>query len=158
VTPTIKIFMKIANSNPLAKVPIVVWLGLLSAITLDTIVQMVWKTLVIQIPDGVGLAAAVKIVGAQPYFYYLLILFVMQFFCWMIILGKADLTYVKPFTSLSLVTVSACAAIIFNEHIGAMRIAGIAMIIAGVWLISGTDHKTGTQSVLRDSSSSRGLL
>jgi len=82
----------------------------------------------------------------------------MQFFCWMIILGKADLTYVKPFTSLSIVTVSVCAAMIFNEHIGAMRIAGIAMIIAGVWLTSGTEHKTGTQSVLRDSSSSRGLV
>jgi drug/metabolite transporter (DMT)-like permease len=151
-------FMKTANPNPLTRVPIVIWLGLLSTIILDTVVQMTWKTLVIQIPDGVGLAAAVKIVGAQSYFYYLLILFVMQFFCWMILLGKADLTYVKPFTSLSLVTVSVCAAILFNEHIGSMRIAGIAMMIAGVWLISGTDHKTGTQSVLRDSSSSRGLL
>jgi drug/metabolite transporter (DMT)-like permease len=151
-------FMKTANSNPLANVPIVVWLGLLTAITLDTVVQMVWKTLVIQIPDGVGLAAALQIVATQPYFYYLLILFAMQFFCWMIILGKADLTYVKPFTSLSVVTVSACAAIRFNEHIGSMRIAGIAMILAGVWLISGTDHKTEKQSVLRDSSSSAGLL
>ena len=150
--------MKTANSHPLAKVPIVVWMGLLTVVTLDTVVQMMWKTLVIHIPDGVGLTAAVKIVGAQPYFYYLLMLFIMQFFCWMILLGKADLTYVKPFTYLSLVTVSACAAILFNEHIGAMRIAGIAMIITGVWLISGTKHKTRTQSVLHGSSLSSGLL
>jgi len=151
-------FMKTAKSHPLAKVPIIVWLGLLSVVTLDTVVQMIWKTLVIHIPDSVGLSAAVKIIGTQPYFYYLLMLFVIQFFCWMILLGKADLTYVKPFTYLSLVTVSACAAILFNEHIGGMRIAGIAMIITGVWLTSGTKHKTRTQPVPHGSFSSSGLL
>lgn len=134
--------MKIAPPQQLTRVPLTVWTGLIFAIALDTVVQMTWKILAMNIPEGSVLIPAVKFLIIQPSLYCLLILFAAQFFCWMIVLSKADLTYAQPFTSLSLVTVAVSAAVMFNEHIGAMRMAGIAMIITGVWLTSSTDHKT----------------
>jgi drug/metabolite transporter (DMT)-like permease len=146
--------MKTTASNQLTHVPLTVWTGLLFAIALDTAVQMIWKILATHIPEGSGLIPAVKFLITQPYFYCLLILFTAQFLCWMIVLAKADLTYAQPFTSLSLVTVAVSAAVLFNEHIGAMRMAGIAMIIIGVWLTSGTDHKTTNRLPTSDAASS----
>ena len=134
--------MNTAASQQLTRVPLTVWTGLIFAIALDTVVQMTWKILAMNIPEGLGLIPAVKFLIIQPSLYGLLILFAAQFFCWIIVLSKADLTYAQPFTSLSLVTVAVSAAVMFNEHIGAMRMAGIAMIITGVWLTSSTDHKT----------------
>ena len=141
--------------NHLKKVPLIVWLGLLGAIILDTAVQIIWKTLIVRLPDGIGFINVLELLCRQLYFYYLLILFAVQFFCWMIILGKADLTYVKPFTSLSLVTVAICAALVFNEHLGSTRISGIILIIIGVWLTSETEYKT-QKRVTGDAPHSRG--
>lgn len=147
--------MKTSRMNHLKKVPLIVWLGLLGAIILDTAVQIIWKTLIVRLPDGIGFINVLELLCRQLYFYYLLILFAVQFFCWMIILGKADLTYVKPFTSLSLVTVAICAALVFNEHLGSTRISGIILIIIGVWLTSETEYKT-QKRVTGDAPHSRG--
>jgi drug/metabolite transporter (DMT)-like permease len=75
-------------------------------------------------------------------FYLLLILFAAQFFCWILLLAKADLSYAQPITALSFISVAACSKIFFGEHVSLTRMAGIAMILVGVWFICGTDHHT----------------
>jgi drug/metabolite transporter (DMT)-like permease len=132
--------------NIIAKVPRVVWLSLAVTIALDTAVQMVWKSAVLAVPESAGFIETVRIVLTQPMFYLLLGLFAAQFLCWILLLAKADLSYVQPFTALSFVSVAACSHVFFGEHVSLARMAGIAMILVGVWFVSGTDHRTKAAS------------
>lgn len=126
------------------KVPPVVWLGLSITIVLDTVVQMVWKSAVLAVPESAGFNETIRTLIVQPMFYLLLLLFGIQFICWILLLTKADLSYAQPITALSFVSVAACSVVFFREKVGLMRMAGIAMILVGVWFISNTDHSTKT--------------
>lgn len=124
------------------RVPGLVWVGLAAAIVLDTAVQLVWKSVVLQVPEGAGLGETFAVAAAQPGVWLLGGLFVAMFCNWMLLLAKADLSYVQPLTALSYVTVAASAAIVYGEHVGLARVAGLGLVLAGVWLISGTKHRT----------------
>jgi len=126
----------------IAKVPRVVWLSLAVTVALDTAVQMVWKSAVLAVPESAGFTETIRTLTIQPMFYLLLTLFGVQFICWIIVLSKTDLSYAQPITALSFVSVAACSTVFFGEKIGVMRMAGIAMILVGVWLISNTNHRT----------------
>jgi drug/metabolite transporter (DMT)-like permease len=65
-----------------------------------------------------------------------------QFVCWILLLSRADLSYAQPITALSFVSVAVCSVVFFGEKVGVMRLAGIAMILVGVWFISNTNHRT----------------
>jgi drug/metabolite transporter (DMT)-like permease len=81
-------------------------------------------------------------------FYILLSLFVVQFICWILLLARADFSYVQPITALSLITVAVCSVVFFSENVSLVRIAGIVMILIGVLLISNTSHNTMVPDVL----------
>lgn len=53
----------------------------------------------------------------------------------------ADLSYAQPITSLSLITVLVLSAAVLGEHIDAPKVAGIVLVLAGVWLISRGPHR-----------------
>jgi drug/metabolite transporter (DMT)-like permease len=60
----------------------------------------------------------------------------------MIVLAKADLSFVQPITSLSFITVAVCSVFFFHERLSPLRAVGIVLILAGVRFISQTDHRT----------------
>jgi drug/metabolite transporter (DMT)-like permease len=124
------------------RVPGLVWAGLAAVIVLDTAVQLVWKSVVLPVPDGAGLGETFVVAAAQPGAWLLAGLFVVMFCNWMLLLAKADLSYVQPITALSYVTVAAGSAIVFGEQVSLTRSAGLVLVLAGVWLISGTNHRT----------------
>ncbi len=124
------------------RVPPAVILGLIAAIVLDTAVQMLWKHIVLAIPSSAGLAQTLLAAASQPAAWILLALFLAQFFCWMIVLAKADLSFIQPITALSFVTVAVCSVFFFHERLGPLRAVGIVLILAGVRFISRTDHRT----------------
>lgn len=126
----------------IVKLPRVVWLGLLITIVTDTVVQMVWKSAVLAVPESAGFTETIRTLTIQPMFYLLLLLFGIQFICWILLLSRADLSYAQPITALSFVSVAFCSVIFFGEKVGLVRMAGIAMILAGVWFISSTNHRT----------------
>jgi drug/metabolite transporter (DMT)-like permease len=65
-----------------------------------------------------------------------------QFFNWMLVLARADLSFAQPITALSYVTVAAVGHFSsLHEKVGPMRAAGIALIVAGVWQMSRTEGK-----------------
>jgi drug/metabolite transporter (DMT)-like permease len=130
------------TGKTIAKVPRVVWLGLSITITMDTVVQMVWKSAVLAVPESAGFMETVHTLVVQPMFYLLLTLFGIQFICWILLLARADLSYAQPITALSFVSVAACSVVFFGEKVGVMRMGGIAMILVGVWFISITNHHT----------------
>ena len=111
-------------------------LGLAVAILLDTGVQIFWKVGLIDIPDSVQPWQLLGAVAERPIFLVVLALMLAQLFNWLHVLSLADLSFAKPFTSLSYVTVSVVAAIWLGERLHIVQIAGIGIIIAGVWFVS----------------------
>ena len=57
---------------------------------------------------------------------------------WLKVLDHADLSYAKPFTSLSYVTVCVLSVLLLGEHIAPLQIVGIVVVVAGVWCVSQT--------------------
>lgn len=129
----------------------IVWLALTLTIALDTIVQLCWKFAAEQVPDTIGLWYSVVAILHEPLFHVALLVFLLQFFNWMIVLAHADLSYAQPITALSYVTVSGASMAIFHEHLSPLRVLGLAMILLGVWVISRTNIRTaGIVSALFD--------
>jgi drug/metabolite transporter (DMT)-like permease len=125
----------------------IVWLGLALTIVMDTLAQLFWKFAVEQVPDTIELWQSVIATFSEPWLYVALLLYILQFFNWMIVLSHADLSYAQPITALSYVTVSGASSALFHEHLSLLRLVGLVMILLGVWFISRTSHRTtGTVS------------
>ena len=119
-----------------------VWPALSMTIVMDTIVQLCWKFAVGQVPDTIGLWQSFVSILHEPLFHIALLVFFLQFFNWMIVLAHADLSYAQPITALSYVTVSGASMAMFHEYLSPLRVAGLAMILVGVWVISRTHLRT----------------
>jgi len=130
------------SNTPLDRQRRIVWLGLAFTIVIDTAAQLSWKFAVEQVPDTIGLWQVVIATLSEPWLYVSLLLYVIQFFNWMVVLAHADLSYAQPITALSYVTVSGASMLLFHEHLSLLRLIGIAMILLGVWFISRTGHRT----------------
>ena len=124
------------------KFPIRLAVVLLLAITIDTALQLMWKSAVLSLPDNgspwLNLQAALH----SPLFLFVIFLMACQFFNWLMVLGKADLSYAQPVTSLSYVAVFCLSVLYLKEATDLIQIAGILFVVAGVWFISQTDHVT----------------
>jgi multidrug transporter EmrE-like cation transporter len=162
---------KQATTPAATRTPMRVWVGLAIAVILDVPVQLIWKALMIKYRDPdrgpqfhfehAGDRSAADMFQHHHYgllFYFLwrqarwflrevrtwimLALFACQFFDWIWVLGNADLSFAQPFTALSYVVVSTCAALFFHEHLTPLRMVGIAAILAGVIQVGSSEHKT----------------
>ena len=67
-------------------------------------------------------------------------LFSWQLVNWLRVLESSDLSFSQPITSLSLVSVLAFSVLFLGERLDALKILGIALILAGVWFISRGPH------------------
>jgi drug/metabolite transporter (DMT)-like permease len=124
-----------------ARVPPRLVIGLAVAIGLDTALQLVWKTGVADIPDTSVWDAIVGI-ALNPIFILVIAFMAAQLVNWLKVLDHADLSYAKPFTSLSYVTVCVLSVLLLGEHIAPLQIAGIVVVVAGVWCVGMTRRAT----------------
>ena len=123
-------------------------LGLLAAVTFDTLLQLTWKTTVLATPADPSPWATLGSVFANPLFLGVIALMTLQFFNWLAVLGQADLSYAKPVVALSYASVPICSVLMLNEAADLVEIAGVALVIAGVWFISQTKPATQETSKL----------
>jgi uncharacterized membrane protein len=137
------------ESLPLFKrVPLHICVGLSIAIILDTGVQIFWKMAVqaTDIAPGITtvdqLFSSVMTTFGQPLFWLVVTLFLLQLANWLKVLEHADLSYSQPITSLSYISVGALSAALLHEKITFLQVAGITLVLVGVWFISKTDHNT----------------
>ncbi len=119
------------------RVPLHICLGLAIAVILDTAVQIFWK-MAVQETNGAPLIATF----VHPLFWLVVTLFLLQLANWLKVLEHADLSYSQPITSLSYISVGVLSAMFLQEQITMLQIVGITLVLAGVWFISKTDHKT----------------
>ena len=79
--------------------------------------------------------------GFEPLIVALVVvLFVVQLFNWLRVLQMSDLSYSQPITSLSYITVLGFSVLWLGEQLDALKVAGIVLILAGVWFISRGPH------------------
>ena len=125
-----------------ARLTLPLTIGLAIAIALDTIVQLSWKTAVAEIPDvatswdAVTPWAAAEATLSQPMFLIVIGLLLCQLVNWLQVLGRADLSFAQPLTSLSRVTVCLTSVIFLDEKLSLMQFGGILFVCAGVWCIT----------------------
>jgi multidrug transporter EmrE-like cation transporter len=55
---------------------------------------------------------------------------------WMMALSKYEASFAYPFLSLGFVLVTLCGYLFFGESVGALRIAGVALICVGIILVA----------------------
>jgi drug/metabolite transporter (DMT)-like permease len=88
-------------------------------------------------PAGVsGLVGTAFSVVFSPWVFAGLSMFVVSMASHLIVLSRVELSFAYPFLSLAYVVVAAYAFFIFGEDVGAARVAGIALIMAGTVFIS----------------------
>jgi drug/metabolite transporter (DMT)-like permease len=130
-----------------ARVPLRLVIGLAVAIALDTGLQLVWKTGIAALPDTASVWETLLAVALNPIFALVALFMGAQLVNWLKVLDHADLSYAKPFTSLSYVTVSILSVLLLGERIAALQVVGIVIVVAGVWCVSQTKRATlGTEA------------
>ena len=125
-----------------ARVPLRLVIGLAVAIALDTGLQLVWKTGVAALPDTSSVWETLVAIALNPIFIVVAAFMGAQLVNWLKVLDHADLSYAKPFTSLSYVTVCVLSVLLLGERIAPLQILGIVLVVAGVWCVSQTGRNT----------------
>lgn len=74
--------------------------------------------------------------SSSPLVWLGLFIFVMNFFVWIIILSRVDLSIAMPVGSTSYIFVPIVAMIFLHEHVGPLRWLGIVLIILGIHFVS----------------------
>jgi drug/metabolite transporter (DMT)-like permease len=139
----------VANGNAEhSRVSAGVAFGLAGAIALDTCAEILWKAGVIKTGADTGFIATLLGAIQQPFFILAMLLYIPKYFNWMYVLAKADLTFAKPITSLSYITVLIFSAIFLREQITVYKVAGLLLILWGVWQVSRTEVKTAEEGGL----------
>jgi drug/metabolite transporter (DMT)-like permease len=116
--------------------------GLTLTVILDTVVQLLWKFSVTRLPATLSLHTMVYAALHQPWFLALIVVAFLQFANWLIVLERADLSFAKPVSALSYVTVCLASAYLFKEHVGALKAFGIVCVLAGIWLLGTSAAKS----------------
>ena len=124
------------------KLPGAVVVGLILAIVLDTFIQITWKLSVSHVPADASVSATIRGALASPLFYAAMLAFGAQLFNWVRVLARADLSFAQPFTALSYVSVLAISCRSLQESLSVSKMAGVALILVGVFFISRTPYRT----------------
>ena len=123
-------------------IPVRLVIGLAVAIALDTGLQLVWKTGIADLPDTSSAWETAIAIASNPIFIVVVAFMAAQLVNWLKVLDHADLSYAKPFTSLSYITVCVLSVAVLGERIAPMQILGIVIVVAGVWCVSQTQRAT----------------
>lgn len=83
-----------------------------------------------------GLPRIALAVAASPWVAGGLALYALGALLWLAVLARLDLSMAYPFVALGFVLTMLIGALVFNEPVGAARIAGTALIVAGVLVVA----------------------
>jgi len=122
--------------------------GLLAAVLFDTLLQIAWKSAVLDTPSDPSPGGVISSLLSNPATLGIVAIMALQFFNWLVVLGQADLSYAKPVASLSYACVPMVSVLILNEAVDDLEIAGVVFVIAGVWFISQTKPMTEDTATL----------
>ena len=82
-------------------------------------------------------AAAPKLL-ASPFIWAGLLSYVVSVAVWLIVLSRVDVSYAYPMVGLGYVFATAVAWGVFHENVSAMRVLGMLVVCAGIYIIART--------------------
>ncbi len=85
--------------------------------------------------------ATVKRVAANASVWLGLMTFVLSAAVWIVVLSRVSLSFAYPFVSITYVLILLFDGLIIHEPVSGLRWAGVALIVAGIVLVSRT-HQT----------------
>lgn len=113
---------------------------ILAATILGVVGQLMLKQGMTQMgPLSVSAAQIPQIIwrmGTAPFVIGGLLIYGSGTFFWLVALSRLDLSYVYPFASLSYVLIFAASWLLFHEQINLLRVLGMLVICAGVFLVA----------------------
>jgi drug/metabolite transporter (DMT)-like permease len=113
------------------------------AIALDTVGQLLWKLAADRLPRSLSPAALVHAVAHDPLPLLVIGVFLLQLVNWLLVLERVDLSYAQPLTALSYVSVCLLSAWFFGERLDVRKGLGVALVLAGVALVSAGPARRG---------------
>ncbi|MDD5174071.1 MAG: EamA family transporter [Candidatus Omnitrophica bacterium] len=117
----------------------------------DTIAQLLMKKGLIQTGiDSINLSNIIQFTVKSvhsPFLWLGIFIFVLNFFVWIVVLYKVDLSIAMPVGSFCYIFVPICAMIFFRENISLIRWAGIICIVLGIHFVA--QSKKPAQGELR---------
>jgi drug/metabolite transporter (DMT)-like permease len=119
---------------------------LVAAVVVDTLIQISWKSIVLEAPSDPSFRAGIISFLGSPAFVGIVAIMALQFFNWLMVLSEADLSYAKPVASLSYSSVSIVYFLMLNEAVDGVEIAGVLLMTAGVWFFGQTKPMTADTS------------
>jgi len=115
---------------------------ILTGVLLNAIAQLSLKQGMRQIGyfefDAATLASMSWRIGTNGYVMFGLVCYVVSVAVWMLALSRVEVGYAYPMLSVGYIVTAVAAFYLFGEALTATRIAGIVVIMAGVYLISRT--------------------
>lgn len=106
----------------------------------DTFAQLLMKKGLVQTGiDNVNIGNSVEFAvknAHSPLVWLGIFVFVLNFFVWIVILSRVDLSIAMPVGSTCYIFVPIVAMMFLHEHVGLLRWAGIALIILGIHFVS----------------------
>ena len=85
-------------------------------------------------------AGSLRVLAASPVVWAGLALFALSAIVWLVVLSRATLSFAYPFASLSYVLILLLGHFVLHEQVTPLRLAGVALVIAGVVLVGQTPH------------------
>ena len=118
---------------------------ILLSVSLAAVAQVTLKSGVNRVTGDAGTslrldASSLKSLAGSPVVWSGLVLFGMSAVVWLVVLSRASLSFAYPFASLSYVLILVLGHFVLNEQVTPLRLAGVALIIAGVVLVGQTPH------------------
>lgn len=90
--------------------------------------ELTWQN---ALPVGLQAATSLPIFGG-------LLCYVVSVLVWLVVLSRAEISLAYPMVSVGYVVTALAAYFWLGEQLGPMRLAGILVIIIGVWLVART--------------------
>ncbi|MCX5666068.1 MAG: EamA family transporter [Candidatus Omnitrophica bacterium] len=113
---------------------------------IDTVAQVLMKKGLVHTGiDSVNLSNVVEFAvknASSPFLWLGIFVFALNFFVWIVILYKVDLSIAMPVGSFCYIFVPVCAMLFLHESISPVRWAGIVCIILGIHFVSQSKKST----------------
>lgn len=116
------------------------WSALVAA---DSAAQLLFKAAALALEPPAVDAAWLAMVAQSPRVWLAVGFLLLTFGLWMLVLRRHAISSAFPVTSLTIVAVAACSVPAFGETLGPVRLAGIALIVAGVAMLRPADPAEG---------------
>ena len=117
-----------------------VWVMLLAGVGLNAGAQLLLKAGTTALGDALfssdAIVASVVRIVFQPLILTGLVCYVVSFGLWIAVLSKAPVSVAYPMLSLGFVANALVAAAVFDEALTVMKMAGIALIVIGVFVLA----------------------